>query len=135
MFVVQPLIGFMGNIEATRVFCSEIKDLLVIIASSQLLSTTAHQVRDKILNIDRTIAEASDMQQFMLMTINRCMDYTKVTSGLKLMPHRDTVNLYETLLMPFNCIRNSQVALGVILHPMPRSASLSGYPYPLYAQA
>jgi len=46
---------------------------------------------------------------FMLMTINRCMDYTKASKGLKLKPKYETVDLVEIIRLlsrPLNCIKN-----------------------------
>ena len=56
---------------------------------------------------------------FMLMTINRCIDYTKASIGLKLLPKFETVNLFEVIQLPLNCMRNIQERVEVILNPLP----------------
>ena len=50
---------------------------------------------------------------FMLMTINRCLDYTKASRGLKLAPKYETVDLMETLSMPLQCMKNIQDRIGI----------------------
>jgi CheY-like chemotaxis protein len=54
----------------------------------------------------------------MIMTINRCIDYTKATSGLKLNPNYETIDLQETLNLPIRCVNDIQskidISLGVI---------------------
>jgi hypothetical protein len=35
--------------------------------------------------------------EFMLMAINRCIDYTKADKGVKLVPKLETIDLLETL--------------------------------------
>jgi signal transduction histidine kinase len=49
----------------------------------------------------------------MLMTINRCLDYTKASRGLKLAPKYETVDLMETLSMPLQCMKNIQDRIGI----------------------
>ena len=51
----------------------------------------------------------------MLMTINRTQDYTKASTGMKLVPHNETLNWMETLQLPLDCMRNiqSRIPIGV----------------------
>ena len=56
---------------------------------------------------------------FMLMMINRCIDYTKINKGLKLMPRRETINLVEVIKMPLECMKNIQEKIGIVLNPIP----------------
>ena len=53
----------------------------------------------------------------MLMTINRCLDYTKASNGLKLNPKYETIELRETLQLPLNCMRNVQSKINIVLKP------------------
>jgi len=55
---------------------------------------------------------------FMLMTINRCIDYTKASKGLKLSPKYDTIDLMETLHMPLACMSNIQEKIKIELLPI-----------------
>ena len=56
---------------------------------------------------------------FMLMTINRCIDYTKASKGLKLVPQHNTLNLLEALEMPLNCMRSMQQKIEIVLRNIP----------------
>jgi CheY-like chemotaxis protein len=51
----------------------------------------------------------------MLMTINRCIDYTKASRGFKLVPKYETVDLMETLKLPLDCMKNIQERIAIKL--------------------
>jgi len=50
---------------------------------------------------------------FMLMTINRCIDYTKASKGLKLTPKYETIGLLDTLQLPLECMKNIQARIAI----------------------
>ena len=54
----------------------------------------------------------------MLMTINRCIDYTKASKGMKLVPKYETVDLREALQFPIECMINIQERIGITLSPL-----------------
>ena len=56
----------------------------------------------------------------MLMTINRCIDYTKVSNGLGLVPRYETIDLAEAINFPLQCMRNIQHRIQIMLNPIPR---------------
>ncbi len=49
----------------------------------------------------------------MLMSINRCLDYTKASKGMKLKPKYETINLREVLQFPIECMSNIQERIGI----------------------
>ena len=55
---------------------------------------------------------------FMLSTVNRCLDYTKVSKGLELVPRNETFDLAESLQLPIDCVNGmhcaSVIKLGVM---------------------
>ncbi len=53
----------------------------------------------------------------MLMTINRTQDYTKASTGMKLVPHNETLNWMETLQLPLDCMRNIQSRIPIGVNP------------------
>lgn len=57
----------------------------------------------------------------MLMTINRCIDYTKASKGLKLAPKYETINLLDTLELPLSCMHNIQSRIAIQLKNIPNS--------------
>lgn len=58
---------------------------------------------------------------FMMMTINRCLDYTKASKGLKLTPKFETIHLEECLVLPLTCMSNIQNRIVITLQPIPDS--------------
>jgi signal transduction histidine kinase len=60
----------------------------------------------------------SNTNTFMVMTINRCIDYTKVSKGIKLTPKYDTVEVMDVLAMPLQCMKNIQNRIKIELLPL-----------------
>jgi CheY-like chemotaxis protein len=54
----------------------------------------------------------------MLMTINRCIDYTKASKGMKLVPKYETMDLQEALKLPIDCMTNMQARIEIKLMPI-----------------
>ena len=48
--------------------------------------------------------------------IYRCIDYTKVSKGLKLVPKNETINLTEALELPRSCITSIQTRIQITLN-------------------
>jgi CheY-like chemotaxis protein/signal transduction histidine kinase len=69
------------------------------------------EVRSHINNIKNT-------NSFMLMEINRILDFTKVSKGLNLQPTIDTIDLLEALALPLNCMKNIQDRVTISLLPI-----------------
>ncbi len=49
-----------------------------------------------------------NVNEFMLMAINRCIDYTKASNGVKLVPRLETINFKDAINLPLNCIKTIQ---------------------------
>ena len=58
--------------------------------------------------------------RFMLMAINRCIDFTKASKGLKLNPKYETIDLMEALSLPLNCMNDVQGMIRIQLNPIPK---------------
>lgn len=54
---------------------------------------------------------------FMTMSINRCLDYTKASKGLKLVPRPETIALAESIHNPVRIMRDVQSLLEVRILP------------------
>eukprot|EP00981_Chlorochromonas_danica_P015145 scaffold10757_cov199-Ochromonas_danica.AAC.1 len=61
----------------------------------------AKEVRGWLEGVLCSVQNSHNVNNFMMMTINRCIDYTKASKGLKLVPKYETVELMETLSLPF----------------------------------
>jgi CheY-like chemotaxis protein len=77
-----------------------------------------HEMKGNMTSIRNTNA-------FMLMCINRTMDFTKVSRGLKLIPTMDSINLLQTLYLPLNCMKNIQNRVSI--HLLPISAKICSF--------
>ena len=86
--------------------------------NAKLLKDSLHTIQTGINNIRNT-------NSFMLMSINRCIDYTKATKGMKLVPRYETIDLFETLQLPLNCMINIQNRIEIKLKEIDMSAICS----------
>ncbi|RYH29075.1 response regulator [archaeon] len=86
--------------------------------SSGVLS--AADIEDFIQSIAQCITNMGNTNSFMLMTINRCIDYTKASKGLKLVPKFETIDLLEALSLPLNCMKDIQNRVAIQLLAIPR---------------
>lgn len=57
---------------------------------------------------------------FMLMMINRCLDYTKASKGLRLVPKHETIHLLEALALPLQCFVDVHEGITISLCPPPK---------------
>ena len=74
-------------------------------------------------HIQQVVHDIRNTHSFMLMTINRCVDYTKASVGIQLVPKCDTINLLDTLKIPLNIMKNLQEKVTIELSPMSEDIS------------
>eukprot|EP01040_Poterioochromonas_malhamensis_P001134 gene1134-1203_t len=67
-----------------------------------------HIIMDHLCNMRNT-------NSFMLMTINRCIDFAKASNGLKLIPRLESIDLKETIELPLLCMSNIQQRITIEL--------------------
>jgi CheY-like chemotaxis protein len=77
-------------------------------------------LEDFIQSVTQCIINMRNTNSFMLMTINRCIDYTKASKGVMLVPKHETIDLLETLSLPLKCMKEIQQRLAISLQPLPR---------------
>jgi CheY-like chemotaxis protein len=65
------------------------------------------------------ITAARGTYSFMLMTIHRCLDYTKASQGLKLVPRLESFLLLDAMEMPMQCMQGMTQKLKLELDPLP----------------
>jgi signal transduction histidine kinase len=70
-----------------------------------------------------SIHNMKNVNEFMLMTINRCIDYTKASQGLKLVPRMETINFAEAINLPLRCMKDMQHdgKIEIILTPIAKN--------------
>ena len=85
----------------------------------QSLQTNINSELNEIwVSIEECLANIRNTNAFMLMTVNRCIDYTKASKGLKLVPRYETIDVYDTLHLPLDCMRNIQQRIHIQLNPI-----------------
>ncbi len=81
-------------------------------------ATTMSTYLDHVRTCVQSLREANN---FMLMTINRCIDYAKASKGVRLVPRLETIDIKEALQMPLNCMRSVQNRIDICLMDLPDS--------------
>eukprot|EP00981_Chlorochromonas_danica_P014945 scaffold9563_cov92-Ochromonas_danica.AAC.1 len=76
-------------------------------------------VDELMFSIGHSIVNMKTSNTFMLMAINRCLDYTKASKGFKLMPKYETVELVEALQLPMNCMKDVENGVAISLESLP----------------
>lgn len=79
---------------------------------------THESVMEKIKQIQSTLDHITHTNAFMLMIINRSIDFTKVSNGFKLEPRSEVVQLREVLDIPIKCMRDMQNRIKIMLNPI-----------------
>lgn len=105
----------MSGIECISDVVREMKSQVVISRDARVAS----RIADCMDQIGQCVANMKNTNAFMLMTINRCIDYTKASKGLKLIPKFETIDLMDTLLLPLNCMKDIQQRVAIHLFPIP----------------
>jgi CheY-like chemotaxis protein len=129
MWIVQPLTSIVGGIE----FIDQVaRDLQALCRSAtpgvpSPRPLSPEQVEDCIRALQHCVTNFRTTNAFMLMTINRCIDYTKASKGLKLVPKPETINLMETLQLPMQCLLDVQTKLPIKLLEVPSTTELCSH--------
>ena len=71
--------------------------------------------RDQLAPMRDCLDSILNTNAFMVMTINRCIDYTKASKGMKLVPKLETIDLRETLELPLKVMRDMQQRIEITL--------------------
>jgi signal transduction histidine kinase/DNA-binding NarL/FixJ family response regulator len=122
----QEMKQFIGNVahdlkSPLHAFGFELDTLL---RASGRANTTESPPGDEECNVlVGKVVESVDMLKsicsFMLMTINRAIDYTKVTSGISLVPALETVDLHGAMTWVMQCSKRSKGACYIDVRPLP----------------
>lgn len=87
------------------------QDLTTTVTENNFTSTT---ILDSVESIRNVIKNVNTINNFMMMTINRCIDYTKASRGVNLAAKVSSFNLRDTLELPCRCVSDLLVD-GTIL--------------------
>ena len=75
--------------------------------------------------LDEMITGIVNANKFLLISINRLMDYTKVTEGMKLVPKQDVCSIEESMKTVLLCLSSSKDKDLIKLSPLPSILSMS----------
>ena len=112
---IQPLAAFLSGIEdifATVEECTSTNNKEGRLSGSYA-TTQLQLISDQVENV-------REVNSFMTMTINRCIDFTKTTTGVKLTALHETIGLDETLRRPVKIMNGFQTKIGIQLNAIPR---------------
>ncbi len=127
LFFLQPLSSFMNGIDliSGAIEDYELNPSIGINSTSSdhtdIASSSIHAkelITGMITAIKSTVNDVRSTNSFMLMTINRCLDFTKVSKGMKLTPKLETIDLADTIALPINCMKNIQNKVTVKLNEL-----------------
>jgi signal transduction histidine kinase len=68
-----------------------------------------------------SITQLERICHFMNMTINRSIDFTKVSSGIKLNPSIESTKFSETLTWAVGCMMTSDTNVPIVIAPIPKT--------------
>jgi signal transduction histidine kinase len=75
----------------------------------------------------KSITQLGRICHFMNMTINRSIDFTKASSGIKLNPSIESISFSDTMTWAVGCMVTTQGKVPIVLEPIP--AAIHGYIY------
>ena len=84
----------------------------------QSQTQSVNLLKEYVSSIQSCLNGIRNTNSFMLMTINRCIDYAKASRGFKLVPKFETIDLHETLQLPLDCMRNLQDRIRIEMKPI-----------------
>jgi CheY-like chemotaxis protein/signal transduction histidine kinase len=102
-----PLSSFMAGITLVAELIKELDQKIVDHVNN---SYVASLLQSTVSEIKSNLKDLLNINSFMLMTINRLQDYTKASSGMKLVPKNETCELEDTLRLPLLCMQNTVAA-------------------------
>jgi signal transduction histidine kinase len=68
-----------------------------------------------------SITQLDSICYFMNMTINRSIDFTKASSGIKLNPSIESTNFSETLNWAVGCMMTTDTNVAIVISPIPEN--------------
>lgn len=74
------------------------------------------EIKNYLLQMEENLQGIADTNNFMLMTINRCLDYTKASNGMKLVPKFETISLNDCIRLPIQCMLNLQEKCTIVFN-------------------
>jgi CheY-like chemotaxis protein len=109
---LQPLTSILSGIEC-------IEETMSCLAKESSDPIPVSRTLEHVAAVRAVLKSMLGSNSFMTMCINRCLDYTKASKGVKLVPKPETLNLQEALDFPISIMRDVQTQLPITLAPVP----------------
>jgi CheY-like chemotaxis protein len=82
-------------------------------------------------NINSSLSIINDIHSFMMMVINRCVDFTKASRGIELKATVETIDFQRVVSLPVHCMMNIQQKIPIeIILPGDTRRTISPLPSP-----
>ena len=107
--ITQPLTSFLSGVDFIKHLIEDGEDRLMAMPEGDALC------QDLLVPMSDCLSGIHNTNAFMIMTINRCIDYTKASKGMKLSPKPETIDLQDTLELPLRVMRDMQQRREIVL--------------------
>jgi signal transduction histidine kinase/CheY-like chemotaxis protein len=115
---LQPLSSFLSGIEFISQIVVDWDERLSDPSKAADALNNLTYSSDNLTAIHGCLDSIRNTNSFMIMTINRCIDFTKASKGLKLIPKLETIELQETVDLPIKVMRDFKSNLAINLLPI-----------------
>lgn len=117
----QPLSAFIGGIDQIQHIANQIAREFSVNSegkdeNNDQPPTNPSVIRSYLYELFDRITEIFDTNQFMLMTINRCIDHSKVSNNVALLASNSSFDLWSAISFPVDCIRRVQSNVTIIVN-------------------
>ena len=90
-----------------------LKLINVALADCQFACNSNNEVSMSLRSIEEIVKNMEVMNIFMIESINRVLDCSKSQNGMKLVSKNETLSIFETLSLPFNCLREMKAQADI----------------------
>ena len=91
-----------------------LEDIEKVVTDDSILVKNTKLLND-IQKMKSILFSVTNTNSFMWMTINRCIDFTKASNGMKLIPKNETLNLKQSMEIPIKCVADLQSTMKIEL--------------------
>jgi signal transduction histidine kinase len=119
-----PLTAFMNGIETSTQVSNDIADRLLECRAAFVgedLSLHLSALHDDVALLKGTLNSMINTNSFMLMSINRAIDFSKASNGISLVPRPETFIIRELFAYTMNCVKDLNPMSNIVFNPIPAS--------------
>lgn len=118
----QPLAAFTNGCDLLKIICSDIEKAIPCCCHQD--GMCERHIRSQTTAAEGTIDSIRNTCTYMTMIINRCLDYTKASHGVKLAAHMETISFIECLQSPVACVLDMLSSNSIALLPLPEDMTV-----------